>query len=183
MILEFTNRLRKCKDSQGGIKNIYLAPYRVLQRSEITFDGASISVFPTTYVYKFELLPGSSFEQKQAENEGGKYYDVNLNVTFNKITLFDNNQFQKLLRKDYFIIVQDNNNNYFLLGFRNGITAEQLNKNITQYTIDFVGQEVEMAPFVNDIIGVDIIIADGENYIFQDDTNFIFQDDTNYIFQ
>lgn len=183
MELLSANRKRKCKNSLGGLKNVYLAPYRKVSRSEIVYDGTSLTEFPETYMYKFELMPGHVFEQTQSENEGGKYYDVQLTINFNKITLFDNLQFQKMLLKDYFVVIEDNNGDYYLLGFRNGATADSLKKTITQYTIEFTGQEEEYAPLVNDIIGIDLIIADGENYIFQDDTDFIFQDDTNYIFQ
>lgn len=178
------NRERHCKSLLGGIRAAYLAPYKKVYRSEINYDGVSLFEFPETNVYKFDLVSGDAFEQRHTENEGGKYYEINLSLTFNKITAFDNMEFQKMLKKDYFIILQDNNGNYFLSGFRNGLTAERLEKSVTQYKIDFVGMEEEMAPFVNDIMYLDFIVVDGvENYIFQDDTNFIFQDDTNYIFQ
>lgn len=178
-----TNRARQCKNSLGGIRAAFLAPYRKIYRSEIIYDRVTLFEFPETYVYKFDLPPGNVFEQRQSENEGGKYFDVNLSLTFNKITPFDNMNFQKLLKKDYFLIVEDNNGNFFLLGFRNGVTAEAIKTSTTQYTIDFTGMEEEFAPFVTDLMGEDFIIVDGENYIFQDDTNYIFNDDTNYIFQ
>lgn len=177
------NRKRQCKNTLGGLKNAYLAPFKKVLRSEIVYDGVSLTQFPETYVYKFELVPGHVFEQKQNVEDGGKYYDVGLMLNFNKITPFDNLQFQKLLKKDYFIVVEDNNGNFFLLGFRNGVTAARLQRTDTQYSIDFIGMEEEPAPFVTDIMNDDIIIFDGLNYIFQDDTDFIFQDDTNYIFQ
>lgn len=178
------NRKRVCKGLLGGIRAAFLAPYKKVYRSEINYDGVSLFEFPETNVYKFDLVSGDVFEQKHNENEGGKYYEINLTLTFNKITAFDNTQFQRMLKKDYFIILQDNNGNFFLSGFRNGLTAEKLDRSITQYKIDFVGMEEEMAPFVNDIMYEDFIVVDGNvNYIFQDDTDFIFQDDTNYIFQ
>lgn len=178
-----SGRKRFCKSTIGGVKAAFLAPYRKVARSEIIYDRVSLFQFPETIIYKFDLITGTAFVQNQNEDEGGKYFDISLTLTFNKITVFDNMQFQKLLRKDYFIIIEDFNGNYFLLGFRNGLTAESLKTSTTQYTIDFSGQEVEFAPFVNEIMGTDFIIFDGDNYIFQDDTNYIFQDDTNYLFQ
>jgi len=89
-----------------------------------------------------------------------------------------------LLRKDYFLIVQDNNDNYFLAGFRNGLTAEKLEQKSNQYTINFVGQEEEFAPYVNDLMGTTfIVIGEIDDYYFQDGDNYYFQDDYNYIFQ
>ena len=177
------NRRVQCKSTIGGIKKAFLAPYKKVQRSEIIYDGVSLLGFPETFFYTFDLIQGPAFLQQQNENEGGKYFDVSLSLNFNKITAFDNLQFQKLLKKDYFLIVLDSNDNYFLLGFRNGITAESLKTTTTQFTIDFKGMEEEFAPFVNDIMGTDIITVEGLNYIFQDGNDFIFQNDTNYIFQ
>lgn len=177
------NRQVQCKSTIGGIKKVFLAPYKKVQRSEITYDGVSLIEFPETFFYTFDLLQGPAFLQQQNENEGGKSFDVSLSLTFNKITAFDNLQFQKLLKKDYFLIILDSNGDYFLLGFRNGLTAESLKVNTTQYIIDFKGMEEEFAPFVNDIMGTDIITVEGLNYIFQDGKDFIFQNDINYIFQ
>jgi len=176
-------RKRQGKKTIGGIRAVYLAPFRKVQRSQITYDGVSLTRLPTTYVYKFELAPGTSFEQKHSDSDGGKYFDIQMSLNFNKISAFDNLNFQKLLRKDYWMVIQDNNGNYFLSGFRNGLTGSSLKTTTVQYTIDFEGQETEFAPFVNDIIGTDIIIVDGDNYVFQDNNDFYFQDDQNYIFQ
>lgn len=171
-----------CKRQLGGIKSAYLSPYKKLLRSDIAYDKVSITEFPGTYFFKFDLVSGNAFEQVQTDSEGGKYFDVNITLTFNKITTFDNNNFQKLLKKDYFMIVEDYNGNFFLLGFRNGLTAERLDASTTQYNISFTGQEEEYAPFMNDVMGSDIIIVDLIDYIFQNDDNYYFQDDNNYIF-
>lgn len=176
-------RAKRCKKSLGGVKAAYLAPYKLVRRSEIEYDKVTLTQFPKTLVYKFDLVAGTVLEQRQADGDGGKYFDVGITLTFNKITAFDNVQFQKLLNKDYFMIIEDWNGNLFLLGFRNGVTARSIKTSITQYTIDLDGQEEEIAPFVTGLMGGSFIVVDGEDYIFQDDTNFIFQDDTNYIFQ
>lgn len=177
------NRPRHCKQTIGGIRSVLLAPYKNLKRSQIVYDGVSLTQFPETFFYRFDLAQGAAFVQQQNQNEGGKYFDISLSLTFNKITAFDNLQFQKLLKKDYFLVILDSNGNYFLLGFRNGVIAGGIKTNGTQYTIDFTGQEEELAPFVDDIIESGIITVEGVNYIFQDGKDYIFQDDTNYIFQ
>lgn len=178
-----TGRARHCKKTLGGIKAAYLAPYKKAKRSDIIYDKVTLSQFPQTLVYKFDLVSGTTFEQRQTDGDGGKYYEVGITLTFNKITAFDNVQFQRMLNKDYFMIVEDWNGNFFMLGFRNGVTAEGIKTTTTQYTVDWTGQEEELAPFVTGLMGSDFIVVDGEDYIFQDNTNFIFQDDTNYIFQ
>jgi hypothetical protein len=183
MVLITANRQRQCKATLGGIKAVYLAPYRKLQRSEIVYDGVSLLEFPEMFFYKFTLAGGVAFIQQQQQNEGGKYYELSLSLTFNRITAFDNMQFQKLLKKDYFLVVQDGSDNHFLAGFRNGVTADSLKTSSTQYAIEFTGQEEELAPFVNEIMEDAIKPVEGVNYIFQDGRDFIFQDDKNYIFQ
>ncbi len=185
MALEINGgRLKVCKDTIGGLKNVYLAPYKKVFRNEVVYDGVNLTEFPQTFVYKFELVSTDVFQQDGTEDEGGKFYDQTLEITFNKITAFDNLQFQKLLKKDYFIVVEDKNENFFLMGFRNGLFAEKLEKSTTQqYKITFKGTEEDLAPFCEQIMNTSIIIVDGYNKIFQDDTNFIFQNDFNYIFQ
>ncbi len=184
MAFEITaSRPRKCKDTIGGIRNVYLAGYKKIPRSEITYDGVNITEFPQTFIYKFELVSTDTFEQQGDEQDGGKYYNQVLELTFNKISAFDNLQFQKMLKKDFFIVVEDNNGNFFLLGFRNGMTAEKLDTgSAQQYKITFTGMEEDKAPFCETLIGTDLIIVDGINKVFQDENNFVFQDDKNYIF-
>lgn len=177
------NRPRYCKATAGGIKSLFVAPWRKVSRSEYQYDGASLTEFPETFIYRFELTGPTEFVQDMQQDDGGKYYDVGLTAVFNKITVFDNLNFQKMLRKDYFLIVEDNNGNFFLLGFRNGVSADSLTTSTTQYTIEFSGMEEEAAPFVTDLIGTNFLIEERRNYIFQDGDNYIFQDDYNYIFQ
>jgi len=177
-------RIKGCKNTIGGIKNVYLAPYRKVLRSQIVFDGVNLTTFPQTFIYKFELVSVDVFTQSGEEENGSKFYNQQLELTFNKITAFDNLQFQKLLRKDYWIVVEDKNGNFFLMGFRNGILCEKLDKGTDQqYKLSFSGQEEELAPFCETLIGEDLIIFDFYNKEFQDDDNFTFQDDNNYIFQ
>lgn len=178
------SRNRRCKNTLGGIKSAYLAPYFKIPRSEVEYDGVTITEFPETVFYEFELTGGNTYEQTQTENDGGKFFDIGLTLTFNKLSIFDNINLQKLLKKDYFIVVEDNNGNFFLLGFRNGLTADSLisGTNPSQYTLDWSGQEEEIAPIVTGIMGTGIIIFDGIDYIFQNDDNYYFQDGNNYIF-
>lgn len=184
MALEITaGREMQCKNTIGGLKNAYLTPYKKINRSEIIYDGVSVTAFPETFIYKFELISSDIFTQDGTENEGGKFYNQNIGLTFNKITAFDNLNFQRLLKKDYFMVVEDHNSNFFLLGFRNGITAEKIEVGTSQqYKIDFTAQEEEIAPFCETLIGTDLIIIDSFNKVFQNDYNFIFQNDFNYIF-
>jgi hypothetical protein len=184
MAFEITQgKNRICKDSVGGLKNAYLAPYKKVLRSEIIYDKVSLTQFPQTFIYKFELVYGNTFDQQQNSEDGGKFFNQNISLSFSKLSAFDNLQFQKLLRKDYFIIGEDWNGNYFLFGFRNGLVAEKLDSSTDQqYQISFNSQEEEIAPFCNDLINTDFIIVDGYNKVFQDDYNFIFQNDFNYIF-
>lgn len=184
MVFEITKgRGRECKNTIGGVKAAYLAPWKKVQRSQITYDGVTLTSFPQTFIYKFELVAGDVFVQNMSDAEGGKFFTQNISLTFNKLSAFDNLQFQKLLQKDYFIVIEDKNSNFFLLGFRNGLIADKLDSSTEQkYTISFEGQEEEIAPFCEQLIDTDLIIVDYINKVFQNDDNFIFQNDYNYIF-
>jgi len=175
-----SNRYVKCKNAIGGVKNAYLAPYKKVLRSEIVYDGTELTQFPQTFIYKFELIDGG-FEQSHQDSDGGKFYNQSITLKFNKITVFDNINFQKLLRKDYFLVIEDRNGNFFLMGFRNGATCGKLDVNQTSYTLSFEAKEEEFAPFCSDIIGEDLIVIDYENYIFENEDNYIFENDENYI--
>lgn len=185
MNISVTNgRNKQCKDAIGGIKSVYLAPYKKVTRSNIIYDGVELNGFPQTFIYKFKTTGGVSCLQTQQDSDGGKSFSQSINLTFAKLSIFDNLNFTKLLRKDYFIVVEDNNNNYFLMGFKNGLECDKVETSTSQtYNISFNGEEENFAPFCNNIINDSLIIIDGYDYIFQDDTNYIFQNDTNYIFQ
>jgi hypothetical protein len=182
---EITNgRNKQCKNAVGGVKSVYLAPYKKVTRSNITYNGVELTGFPQTFIYKFEMLGASTFSQSQQITDGGKSYNQSLSLNFSKISAFDNVNFSKLLKKDYFIVVEDYNDNFFLMGFRNGAESETLTISTNQtYNISFSGQEENIAPFCNNLINTSLIIFDGFNYIFNDSTNYIFQNDNNYIFQ
>lgn len=185
MNINITNgRNKQFKNSIGGIESVYLAPYKKVTRSNIIYDGVELFGFPQTFIYKFKMTGGVSFTQTQQDSDGGKSFSQSISLNFSKLSIFDNLNFTKILKKDYFLIAKDYNGNFFLLGFKNGLEADKLDTSTNQtYSISFTGQEENIAPFCNELINTDFIIVDGYDYIFQDDTNYIFQNDTNYIFQ
>lgn len=182
MVFIDSNRTVPCKNKLGGVKCIYLAPYKKVLRSEIIYNGTELTQFPETFIYKFELQ-NVSFTQQQQENDGGKYYNQSLNITFNKITVFDNINFQKFLKKDYFVVVEDRNGNFFLMGFRNGATCNKLDVSQITYSLNFEAMEEEFAPYCSDIIGTDLIPIDFIDYIFENEDNNIFENEDNYIWR
>jgi hypothetical protein len=175
-------RKKQCKNIVGGIRAIYLASFIKAKRSEIVYDKVSLTQFPQTFFYKFQSEVNSSFSQNQKENEGGKFYEQSLSLTFNKVTAFDNLNFSKFLNKEYLCVVQDRNDNYFMAGFRNGLICEKLDINNNTYTMNFEGMETELAPFCDALIGSSIVELENANRVFQNNDNYIFQDNENYKF-
>jgi len=175
-------RKKKCKDTIGGIRSFYLATFVKAARSQINYDGASVTEYPQTFVYKFDVAGQSSFIQNPSENEGGKFYNQSLSVTFLKISAYDNLNFSKFLNKEYLCVVEDRNGNFFLLGFKNGVICEKLELSTDGlYTMTFEGQEENLAPFCELLVNDSIIVIDDINYVFQNNDNFIFQNNDNYI--
>jgi hypothetical protein len=178
-------RKKHCKNTIGGVKALYIASYKKVNRSEILYDGVEISEFPKTFIYKFEAKKGSIFSQTQKDSDGGKSFIQKISISFNGISAFDNSLFKKMLLQDYFIVVEDYLKNFFLAGFRNGLACEKIDLSTNDiYNISFSGEEIEFAPFCSGIIGSDLIVVDFFDYYFENKTdNFFLEDKTkNFIF-
>lgn len=179
-----TGRLKNCKGSLGGIKSVYIAPYKKVLRSEIITDGVTITGFPVTFIYEFVLLGDLAFNQNESKNDGGKYQEISLSLNFKDVNAFDNSRFQKMLNRDYFVVILDRNGNYFLSGLQNGLTCETLKAGADNiYSLTFAGQELERAQFCEDLIGTSLIPVTSINYIFENNDNHIFENNDNQILQ
>jgi hypothetical protein len=148
--------LRKCKDGTGGLNKIYLFPFVKYSRSQVVIQYEVLSFFPNNNIYEFDILGNPSFNESMSENEGGKFLDQS--ITVNILNTFEAFEIQKLLQKDYRAIIQDNNGKYRMLGLYNGLEADNLTQSIGSsktdfngFKVNFKGQELRTAPFLNDL--------------------------------
>lgn len=183
MVLQINGRDNVCKDSITGVKRVFFTPYVKVSRSQYTYNGVRLTKFPITSLYKFDLKTQANFSQSLENREGNQFYNQTLNLTFNKQSEFDNLNFQKLTKKEFHIVIELKNGEFFLMGFKNGATADKLDlSQDSQYQISFKAIEEDLSPYVTTLIGDDLIPFDGSNAITQNGNNLIFQNTNNYIF-
>ena len=171
-----------CKNSLGGLNNIYLFTFKKYSRSQIETDVNVLTSFPSTTIYAFEDNFSATFDNKGNEDEGGKYYTESLNFTIVKTGLDYN--FRKFLQQDLRAIVRDRNGKLRILGLYNGLECDSINattgttkNSLNGYTISLSGQEEEQAYYIDDLYNAGFTI-DGEfNYLLQENGDYLLQED------
>ena len=178
-------RKLKCKDRIGGVKSVYIAPYKNILRNQLQITDGEIINFPVTFIYQFAVLGSVNFTESESKSDGGLSQEISLTLNFKGVNAFDNSRFQKMLNRDYFIVILDNNGNYFLAGLRNGLTCNDLKAGSSDvYNISFNGQEIDKSFYCNQLIQNDILIPiDKFNFIFENNDNRIFQNNDNHILE
>lgn len=146
---------KRCKNNLGGVSKLYLFPYVKYLRSQIVIAEEELTSFPPTTIFEFET-DVISFSEPMQENDGGKFYNQNL-----EFSLIGNNDFwelQKLLKKDYRIIIQDRNGNYKILGLYTGLECTNFSQvtgggksELNGFNLSFEGQEIRSSLFIKNL--------------------------------
>lgn len=161
-----------CKDALGGIKRIFVAEFNP---DEYVFDAIADGSGSTTAgevpgvtlaasvtgpisfkTYDMTRASGSLNQTITSDLTAGTvFFDQVCSVTFNKQAPSDIAEISNLVKGRMAVIVQDNNDNYFIMGLRNGVevtggTAQTGTAAGDQngFTIEFSAQEVGPAPFL-----------------------------------
>ncbi|NRA93092.1 MAG: hypothetical protein HRU26_10500 [Psychroserpens sp.] len=131
--LATASRGKSCKDSVGGLKNIYFMNYGDAAYVPV-FDGTNTDVLetlgtvatPDLNVYKYELNGVSNFEQTivASKDNGTVFFEGTLSIQLAKLTLVDHKELAILVQGNPRIIVEDQNSNFFLMGLINGCDAD-----------------------------------------------------------
>ena len=151
-------RIEPCKDSVGGLKNVYVINYGDL--GAITYDTSSDTI--TTFgdsptAYQFELKGASSFDQTitASRDAGTTFYDQVLTLTLKKLDKNTNDELALLAVGRPHILVEDNNGNVFTMGLTHGadvnggtvVTGTSMG-DLSGYTLTFQAQETKPANFL-----------------------------------
>ena len=110
-----------CKDSLGGIKEVYIAPYNgigsVTMNSE-THQIDEIEALDGTQFYAFKLRKntGSMTSTLQVSDTASNYIQTELTLQFMKMETNKRLQIMALLMEECAVIVLDANNKYWYLG-------------------------------------------------------------------
>ena len=145
-----------CKEAIGGIKAIYLGDYATFANTA-TINGGSnlVTALNTGDVYEFELPKhtGSFTEEAAISIENGTvYYTQTVVAMFHGMTAARSLQLQTISKGRNVLFVQDNNDNIWMCGYKDGVevtaftTATGAAKgDMVGYTITFTGEEKDKA--------------------------------------
>lgn len=150
----------ECRESIGGIRNVYFANYGdlgnlVVVDNELTNTAA-------TSVYKYELIPqSSSFDEAitVSEENGTVFFEQTLTLALPNLTKTQLKELQILCQGRFQVFVEDNNiqdllqtGKTFLAGAYNGMTVTggnvakgQAFGDMNGYNLTLVGREKEAA--------------------------------------
>ena len=131
--LTLTGRGVGCKDALGGIKRIYVTEFNP---DEFNWDAIGVTnagvvdgltpISPITSVtFKtYDMTRGSGSLTQTITSDlvaGTVFFDQVCSVTFNKAASADIAEIQNLVKGRVSVLVQDNNDNWFIMGLKNGV--------------------------------------------------------------
>lgn len=181
---------RKCKDSVGGVRKVWLCKYVKYSRSQIITSGNILVSFPDTFIYSFHSVEASNASESMEQNEGGKFYNQSISLSFQGA---DPKEIELLQNIDFRILYLDNNGIYKILGLRNGMEAGTITyetggakSSLNGFKINFTGKEKEESVFVTDLADVGFI-EEGETpdhfLLLQNGDFFMLENNDNLILQ
>ena len=154
-------RIEPCKDSVGGLKNLYFVNYGDL--GTITYDVTNTDVIDTVAgtpdAYKYEIKGASSFTQniQSSRDTGTTAFEQVVEVTLKKLTVADHKELKILAFGRPHVIVEDYNGNFFLAGLEHGaevtggtIVTGTAMSDLSGYTLTLTGMERTPANFLGD---------------------------------
>lgn len=154
-------RVEPCKDSVGGLKNLYFVNYGDL--GAITYDTTNTdvidSVADSPNAYKYEIKGASSFTQniQSSRDTGTTAFEQVIEVTLKKLTVADHKELKILAYGRPHVIVEDYNGNFFLAGLEHGaevtggtIVTGTAMSDLSGYTLTLTAMERVPANFLGD---------------------------------
>lgn len=143
-------RALPCKDSVGGLKNVYFANYGTVSTTLGADDSIASTEFTGDTFYQYELKGTSSLTQNiQSSRENGTTaFEQVLELTLPKLSAADNQAVKLLAFGRPHIVVEDYNGNFFLVGREHGadvtggtIVTGAAMGDLSGYTLTFTGME------------------------------------------
>ena len=115
-------RALPCKDSVGGLKNVYFANYGAISTTLSADDSIASTEFTGDTFYQYELKGNSSLTQNiQSSRENGTTaFEQVLELTLPALSQKDNYQIKLLSFGRPHVVVEDYNGNFFLVGREHG---------------------------------------------------------------
>lgn len=149
---------RKCRDSIGGVKAVWLLKWKKYNRSQITTNGNMLVDFPDTFIFRFDSLTIPNASETEQVNEGGRFYEQTISMTFKAKS---SREFDQLIKNDYRLVFQDNNGLYRIFGLFNGMQCGSIDfrtgggkSELNGYNFTLTGQEENESFFINDLAAI-----------------------------
>lgn len=168
-------RKEPCKDSVGGVKNIYIVNYNPEIFTKNTIVLSEITALGNKYpAFKFELRGENSFEEVGNTDRGAgtTFYETTATLVLKKQDKTTQNELQLLAFGRPHIIEEDYNGNLRLFGLENGgevavtsVTGANM-EDLNGYNLEVTFRERTMAPFVDPTLLTDDQGAE-EGFIIQ----------------
>ena len=155
-------RAEVCKDSVGGLKNVYFTNYDEI--TGYTYDVTNTDVIATVTgaatinAFKYELKGANVFDQTvtSSRDNGTTYTEQNLTVVLKKQDIATHKELKLLSYGRHRAIVEDYNGNFFLLGLEHGVELETMAigsgtvmADLNGYTLTLKGMEKIPANFID----------------------------------
>jgi hypothetical protein len=144
----------QCREAIGGIKAIYLGAYDTFANSATLTDN-EVTALETGSVYEFALPKhtGSFTEEAAISVENGTvFYTQTVVAMFHGMTAERALQLQNIAKGRNVLWVLDNNDNLWMLGYKDGVqitaftTATGTAKgDMSGFTVTFTGEEKDKA--------------------------------------
>ena len=155
-------RTEPCKDSVGGLKNIYIINYSATLLSGATVDANDqiTDLASAVVAYKFELKGANTFDEanENSRDNGTSFWTGTGTIVLKKQDLTTQKEFKLLSYGRPQILIEDYNGNFRLAGAENGCevsvnTASGAGMgDLNGYTLTFTSTESAMANFVDSAI-------------------------------
>jgi hypothetical protein len=144
-----------CKDNVGGVKAVFIANKdNIATITEAAGVITGITMDAATFFYKYDQIKETSnFAETITTNvqNGTVFYAQSVEVILNKLQTNTRNEILLLAQATSCIIVQDNNNKYWLLGKQNGLdltgggsATGTAYGDRNGYTLTFTGSEQQL---------------------------------------
>ncbi len=168
--ITISGRAFPCKDAIGGVKRIYVKEFDSDDWGAVT-AGAIDDAASAVTLYSFEVTKNSSYftETVTASVENGTvFYAQEISVTLPKQVAADTAELYDLAKGRLCILVQDNNDNYFIAGLRRGVELTggthqtgTATGDLNGYQLTFTAEEAIPAPFLTDGGGANVTLTAG----------------------
>ena len=146
-------RVEPCKDSIGGLKNVYFANFDI-EAADITYDGTDTDLITAitgiSSLYKYELKGNSTFVQNinSSRENGTTFFEQVLTLELKAQDAATTKEIKLLAYSRPHAIIETNNGQYFIVGLLRGM--------------DVTGGEISNGTSLSDYNGYKITLSGQE---------------------